>query len=75
MSDYLKLAQEQFLNLKEEELDLNRKILGSQDETNYEKDGIKFKISVDGFWEKATWFNYTVSDEQGNIIEKDTYIF
>jgi hypothetical protein len=45
--NYLQLAKEQFLNLKEEMLDLDRKYLGSEDETNYEVDGIKFTIKVE----------------------------
>jgi hypothetical protein len=73
--NYLQLAKEQFLNLKEEMLDLDRKCLGSEDETNYEVEGIKFKIKVDGFWEKATFFYYIVTDEFGKEIEKGSYCF
>jgi hypothetical protein len=73
--NYLQLAKEQFLNLKEEMLDLDRKYLGSEDETNYEVDGIKFTIKVEGFWEKATFFDYVVKDEFGKELEKGYYCF
>lgn len=70
--NYLELAKEQFYNMKEEILDLDRKSLGGEDETNYEVDGVKFKIKVDGYWEKSNWFNWTVYDEQGNEITSGT---
>jgi hypothetical protein len=70
--DYLKLAKEQFINLKEETLDEDRHSLGAENEMDYEIDGVKFKIKVDGFWEKATWFDWTVYDEQGNEIVNGT---
>jgi hypothetical protein len=73
--DFLELAKEQFLNLKKEILDFNREYLGSEDETDYEVDGFKFKIKVDGFWEKATFFDYIVTDEFGKEIEKGDYCF
>lgn len=71
-TNYLELAKSQFKNLKEEVLDLDRHALGSEDEINYEVDGIKFKIKVYGFWEGSEWFNYWVYDEQGNEIEHGT---
>jgi len=74
-NNFLQLAKEQFLNLKEEILDLDIKALGSEDVTSYENDGVKFKIKVDGCWEKATWFDYKVYDEQENIIETGNYCF
>lgn len=70
--NYKELAEEQFDNLKEETLDEDRHCLGAENEKDYEVDGVKFKIKVDGFWEKATWFNYIVLDEQGNEIAKGT---
>ena len=73
--NYLKLAKEQFLNLKEEMLDFDRKCLGSEDETNYEVEGVKFKIKVEGFWEKSTWFDYIVTDEFGKELDKGNYCF
>lgn len=73
--NYLELAKEQFLNLKEEVLDMDRKALGSEDETNYEVNEVKFKIKVDGFWEDSTWFNYEVLNEQNQTIEKGDYCF
>lgn len=66
--DYLKLAEKQFLTLKKKTLDEDRDILGAENEENYEVNGLKFKIKVDGFWEKATWFNWEVTDEQGEKI-------
>lgn len=70
--DYLKLAKEQFSNLMEETLDEDRHSLGAENEQDYEIDGVKFKIKVDGFWEKATWFDWNVYDEQGNEIASGT---
>ena len=70
--NYLKLAKEQFSNLQEETLDEDRHSLGAENEMDYEIDGVKFKIKVDGFWEKATWFDWTVYDEKGNEIANGT---
>ena len=47
---YLELAKSQFLDLKEEMLDLDGKCLGSEDETNYDKGDLFFSIKVNGFW-------------------------
>jgi hypothetical protein len=73
--NYLEIAKHQFLNLKEEFLDMDRKAIGSEDDTNYEVDKFKFKIKVDGYWEDSTWFNYEVLNEQNEIIEKGDYCF
>jgi hypothetical protein len=70
--NYLKLAKEQFSNLKEETLSKDRHSLGAENEMDYEIDGVKFKIKVDGFWEKATWFDWTVYDKKGNVITNGT---
>lgn len=70
--DYLKLATTQFFALKEEVLDENRHALGSGNEVDYEIDGIKFKITVDGCWEKSTWFDWEVFDDKGNKVAGDT---
>lgn len=74
-SKYLELAEEQFFNLKEETLDLDRKSLGAEDTINYyDENDKKFSIKVNGYWEKATWFDYWVYDEFNNLLEKDIYI-
>jgi hypothetical protein len=73
--NYLELAKEQFLNLQEEILDLDRHALGSECGENYEVDEVKFNINVDGFWEGSTWFNYEVRNEHNEIIEKGDYCF
>jgi len=70
--NYRELASEQFYNLKEETLDDDRHCLGAANEQEYEIDGLKFKISVNGFWEKATWFDWVVYDEENNIITRGT---
>jgi hypothetical protein len=70
--NYLKLAKEQFSNLQEETLDEDRHSLGAENEMDYEIDGVKFKIKVEGFWEKATWFDWTVYDEEGKEIANGT---
>ena len=70
--NYLKLAKEQFSNLQDETLDEDRHALGAENEQDYDIDGVKFKIKVDGFWEKATWFDWNVYDEQGNEIASGT---
>lgn len=68
--NYRELAEQRFLALQDELLELDKDALGGEDETNYEVDGVRFKIKVDGFWEKATWFNYEVFNEQNQSIEK-----
>lgn len=70
--DYLKLAIDQFNKLREETLDEDRHSLGAGNEYNYEVDGIKFKIAVDGYWEKSTWFDWQVYDSTGNKIFSGT---
>lgn len=75
MEDYLAIAKEQFLNLKEEVLDIDRHALGSEDEMNYENNGVKFSIEVSGFWEKTIYFDYVVRDEFGNELETGDYFF
>jgi hypothetical protein len=72
--DFLKLAKEQFSNLKEETLNEDRHCLGAESEEDYEVNGLKFKIKVDGFWEKATWFDWLVYDENGVQIESGTEV-
>lgn len=73
--NFLELAQTQFLNLQDEILDIDRHSVGGGDETHYEVSGFKFKIKVDGYWEKATWFDYEVLDEQNKIIESGNHCF
>jgi len=70
MSKYLELAQGQFDTMKEEWLDEDRHCVGGENKENYEVDGVKFEIKVEGFWEKSDWFDYTVTDEKGNKLEK-----
>lgn len=70
--DYLELAEKQFYKLKEKTLDNERLSLGAESTEEYDIDGEKFKIHVDGFWEKSTWFNWTVYDNDGNVIHEDT---
>ena len=67
--NYLKLAKEQFHNLKEETLDDDRHCLGASNKQDYEIDGVNFSIEVDGFWEKMTWFDWIVKDEKGEKID------
>ena len=73
MIDYRELAIDLFYALQEEVLDEDRHALGVEDEKDYEIDDFKFTISVDGFWEKATWFNYQVRDQFGDLIEEGNY--
>lgn len=68
--NYTELAENQFYKLKEELLDEDRKCLGGIGKEDYEIDGFKFNIKVDGFWEKSTWFNYVVTDKSGNEISR-----
>ena len=70
--NYLKLANEQFYSLKEEILDADRHCLGGANKQDYEIDGVKFSIEVDGFWEKATWFDWIVKDEKGEKVDSGT---
>lgn len=69
-TNYFELAESQFYQLKEDTLDEDRKCVGAEGEEDYEIDGFKFTIKVDGFWEKSTFFSYVVTDELGNEIEK-----
>jgi len=70
--NYLELAKEQFYTLKEETLDEDRHCLGATNSKEYEKDGVKFSIEVDGFWEKSTWFDWEVKDENGAVLDSGT---
>lgn len=67
--NFKELAKKQFYALKEEILDEDRKSLGAGNEQDYTINDKKFTIIVDGFWEKAIWFEYFVLDENGNKIE------
>lgn len=69
-TNYFELAEDQFYQLKEDTLDDDRKCVGAEGEEDYDIDGFKFTIKVDGFWEKSTWFNYVVIDSDGDEIEK-----
>jgi hypothetical protein len=66
------LATDQFYELKEKTLDEDRHVLGANSEQDYDINGVKFKIKVNGFWEKSTWFNWTVFDENGVEIKSGT---
>lgn len=70
--NYLELAKEQFYTLKEDTLNEDRHCLGAANKKDYEIGGVKFSIEVDGFWEKATWFDWTVNNEKGEEISKGT---
>jgi len=70
--NYLELAEDQFYNLKEETLDDDRHVLGAGNKKDYEVDNVKFTIEVDGFWEKSTWFDWIVKDENGAKIDSGT---
>lgn len=65
---YSEIAEKQFLELKEETLDEDRHCVGADNTVIYED----YHISVEGFWEKSTWFAYTVLDFEGNLIEQNT---
>ena len=66
-----KLADEQFYNLKEELLEDDRHCVGGSIDEDYEINGEKFNISVDGYWEKSEWYSLIVKDDNGNIILQD----
>jgi hypothetical protein len=70
MKQYLELAIDQFYELQEDLLDLNRHCVGGESNESYEVDGVKFNIIVDGCWEKSDSFNYTVFDIDGIQIYK-----
>lgn len=70
--NYLELAKAQFSKLQEETLDDDRHSMGAANEIDYELNGIKFKIAVDGFWESSEWFDWIVYDEKGIEITKGT---
>lgn len=72
-SPYLELAEKQFYALKEETISEHPKSLGAESTEEYEVNGIKINIHVDGYWEKSTWFNYTASNATtGEEVEKNT---
>ena len=70
--NYSELARQQFYKLKEDTLDDDRHSLGAENEIDYNTDGLKFKIKVDGFWEESTCFDWYVYDLSGNLIESGT---
>lgn len=65
------LSDIQFDNLKEELLDDDRHCLGGACDEDYELNGEKFNISVDGFWEKSEWYTLVIKNEKGEVILKD----
>jgi len=70
--DYLSLAKEQFKLLMEDMLDEDRHCLGASNVEDYDINGNKFTIAVDGFWEKSTWFDWCVSDINKKLIASGT---
>lgn len=70
--DYLSLAKDQFENLMEAMLDEDRHCLGASNEQDYNVNGEKFKIEVEGFWEKSTWFDWHVYDMNNIKITSGT---
>ena len=65
-------AKKQFLELKEELLNEDRRCLGGSSEEEYSEDGKKILITVDGYWEDCDgWFEWIASDKDG-IIETGT---
>tara|TARA_R110000737_G_scaffold353327_1_gene404194 strand:- start:68 stop:292 length:225 start_codon:yes stop_codon:yes gene_type:complete len=74
MKKYLELAIDQFFEMKEDWLDGDRHCVGGTKKKYYELDGVKFELKVDGFWEKADWFDYTVIDSNGTELDKGHWI-
>lgn len=72
---YLQLAEDQFNILKEEILDDDRHAVGASNKKDYKIDGRKLTIEVDGFWEKATWFDWAVKDAEGYTVVAGTRYF
>jgi len=70
--DYLSLAKEQFKLLMEDMLDEDRHCLGASNVEDYDINGNKFTIAVDGFWEKSTWFDWCVYDINKKLIASGT---
>jgi len=71
--NYLQLARTQFYDLKSQTLIDYEDSLGAENEMIYEINNNKFKIIVDGYWEKYPWFDWIVLDEQNNEIISGTY--
>lgn len=71
--NYQQIAIKQFFELKEETESETQEVLGAEVEKDYEINGFKFKIHVDGYWEKAVWFDWIAYNEQGKIIEEGAY--
>ena len=70
--NYLDLAEEQFDNLMNETLDIDRHVLGAKNKQEYNINGFQFRIEVDGFWEQSIWFNWSVYDSDNNKIYSGT---
>lgn len=73
--DYLELAQDFFLELKKDFQNEDNDSMGGASSKDYNIDGFEFEIFVDGFWEKAKFFDYKVVDKSGAIIESGDYCF
>jgi hypothetical protein len=73
--DYLELAKSFFLKLKKELQQEDSDSMGGISLEEFNVNCFKFKIEVDGFWEKATFFDYIVTDEFGKEIDKGNYCF
>lgn len=74
MKKYLELAIDQFYEMKEEWLDDDRHCVGGTNKKDYQLDEVKFELEVNGFWEKADWFDYTVVDSDGIELDKGHWI-
>lgn len=76
MNNYLELAEKQFNQLKEDTLEnaTDKDVVGAVNEKEYEIDGVKFKIKINGFWESATWCDWFVYDENDNKIDSGTIL-
>ncbi|MGL5233887.1 MAG: hypothetical protein ACRC8Z_03920 [Empedobacter falsenii] len=70
---YLDLAEQMFEDLKEELLNIDRKILGGTDENNFVIDGNKITIKItQAFWEKSDWYSFEVYDVNNKLIYEKT---
>ena len=61
--DALEKAKEVFYEMRD---DSPRKVIGGEEQFDYEIEGKTYQIIVDGFWEKGCWFDLSVTGENYN---------
>lgn len=55
-------------------MESQRNTVGGSANIPFKEDGKQLFLNIDCFWEKSLWFNYSVTDEDDNIIEQQDLV-